>query len=501
MKKILLILLLTSFTIQERETFNFKIGIDYSRLAKIKTEVPEGEIKYKNLREKIFPSVVKHLEESYSVYGGNTLSLSSTSDKCGDYTIDENLRKSLNVSLVILVDWKYDKDDAFTAYAGACKVSTYDGRPIMGTIIINLYYLDAKNDVNFENSFTTLLHEAHHILGFQSNFFKRFYNEDINGTRPETEVVTETSATPFQVKFIMSDVLEFAKEHFDCSSMDGVPLENSGTEATKASHWDKFVLGNELMGPSAYVNLVPSKFTMLFLKSSGFFKVNLNMAETLVWGLKAGCDIFKGDCTKNPEICTPDLATCSFDYKSIGKCSEDKYAEGCNIFKEDSAGDCRHVENQDKIGDIKGLMKFGPGSRCFMGKIGNGNGEVQTKESPSCLKSECYTENEVDKIKIVVESKDVICADSGKSVEYETGKYVICPNIERFCKKGMLCKNDCNGNGRCKEDGSCWCYSGFSGEFCDSEIEPYFVTVLHDESGVLAKVIFVIIGSLFLGIV
>ena len=48
---------------------------------------------------------------------------------------------------------------------------------------------------------------------------------------------------------------------------------------------------------------------------------------------------------------------------------------------------------------------------------------------------------------------------------------VICPNTFSLCRTGAICPKDCSNNGRCKIDGTCWCFPDFTGEDC-SQINP-----------------------------
>jgi hypothetical protein len=44
-------------------------------------------------------------------------------------------------------------------------------------------------------------------------------------------------------------VTQTAKDHYNCSSLKGMQLENQGNSATIGSHWEKSILFNEIMNP------------------------------------------------------------------------------------------------------------------------------------------------------------------------------------------------------------------------------------------------------------
>jgi leishmanolysin len=47
------------------------------------------------------------------------------------------------------------------------------------------------------------------------------------------------------------NVLATAREYYNCSSIEGMQLENEGGEGSAGSHWEKTILFNEYMNPQA----------------------------------------------------------------------------------------------------------------------------------------------------------------------------------------------------------------------------------------------------------
>ena len=46
---------------------------------------------------------------------------------------------------------------------------------------------------------------------------------------------------------ITDKVLTYAKKHFNCPTLTGVPLETEGGSATAHSHWEMDLFYNEIM--------------------------------------------------------------------------------------------------------------------------------------------------------------------------------------------------------------------------------------------------------------
>lgn len=77
--------------------------------------------------------------------------------------------------------------------------------------------------------------------------------------------------------------MEIAEEHFGCDDiMDNVPgieFENEGGDGSQFAHWERRVLGNEIMTATDIVNPAFSKFTFALLKDSGWYDIDYEMAE------------------------------------------------------------------------------------------------------------------------------------------------------------------------------------------------------------------------------
>lgn len=65
------------------------------------------------------------------------------------------------------------------------------------------------------------------------------------------------------------------------------------------NHWERRVLYNEYMTSNYIEEPVVSRFTLALLEDTGWYQVNQNVAEDLVWGNGAGCDFLEQDCVQN----------------------------------------------------------------------------------------------------------------------------------------------------------------------------------------------------------
>lgn len=63
-------------------------------------------------------------------------------------------------------------------------------------------------------------------------------------------------------------VVAFARQHFNCSTLEGVELEDFGGGGTAGSHWEQRVVGNELMAGYVNPSMPISGLTMSLLEGS-----------------------------------------------------------------------------------------------------------------------------------------------------------------------------------------------------------------------------------------
>ena len=115
------------------------------------------------------------------------------------------------------------------AAAAPCLLHPETNRPVGGIVYINNNLDLGKTNTNFYMK-NILLHEITHILVFHPTFFNYF------------NMITTYNG----VSYINSPkVLEKAKEHFGCSTIQRIALENDGGEGSAGSHWEsRYMLGD-----------------------------------------------------------------------------------------------------------------------------------------------------------------------------------------------------------------------------------------------------------------
>lgn len=78
-----------------------------------------------------------------------------------------------------------------------------------------------------------------------------------------------------------------------------------------------------------------SRFSIMSLsvaKDSGWYDVNLGLAEQYFWGKDEGCDIFEADCSKVSEFCSiSGKSGCSDNHVYTTTCHKSELAPECHI--------------------------------------------------------------------------------------------------------------------------------------------------------------------------
>lgn len=95
------------------------------------------------------------------------------------------------------------------------------------------------------------LHEITHVLGFSNSVYKDWFNpitQNIYGTGSDKIYIDGLNFRGHLTKVLTShNLLEFARQYYNCSTMVGVQLENNGGEGTSGSHFESSILENEYM--------------------------------------------------------------------------------------------------------------------------------------------------------------------------------------------------------------------------------------------------------------
>ena len=167
-----------------------------------------------------------------------------------------------DADLILFVGYADDSDLNYNAYANFCLQHGSTGRPMVGYIIFNSAKIDISGqDLEFNLNITA--HEFMHVLGFNLRLFPFFPKNSKN-----QEVLFKNSNGRY---YLTGDrAVQEARDHFGCSSISMIPLEDEGVEGTQGNHLETTAFGYEVMTPSAKKGYMISWMSLGVLYDSGW---------------------------------------------------------------------------------------------------------------------------------------------------------------------------------------------------------------------------------------
>ena len=197
----------------------------------------------------------------------------------------ENYLKYFDV--IIFPSFDSTLGNGVLAAAGLCLYSSSTLRPYMGVLLINpeLSFSKTNTELYMKN---LIFHELTHVLVFDPELF--------NALGMSSVKIFDGSF----VTFVNSPrVLTKARQHFNCTTLNGIPLENQGSEGSAGSHWEaRYMLGDYMISTD-YIENIISDITLALFEDSGFYKVDYYSGGLFKFGKNAGCSFFNQKCIEN----------------------------------------------------------------------------------------------------------------------------------------------------------------------------------------------------------
>lgn len=295
----------------------FKIHMDYTSL-NIEKLVSEGYVSNMKilLNEMVdfFEKLLLSIEDETTIY----FNIEQTSD-CYHVPLEfsPEVRKGVSTDLIVLPVVSSELPESTVAAAGPCLLRLGNYRPILGIIHLGRDYdFSDKHALKYAKTF--LAHEMMHIFGFVGGLFDKFPNKPKIITKKINGIQRMLVATP--------KVLEVAKKHFGCESIEGIELENQGGPGSVGSHWEARTMLGDFMVSTVYPEFVISEITLAFLEDMGWYKVNYYTGGLFKFGKNQGCDFLNKPCyegyeTRFPkDFCEPNENKCFAGHRDRGFC-------------------------------------------------------------------------------------------------------------------------------------------------------------------------------------
>lgn len=281
------------------------------------------------------------------------------------------------------------------AYASACRQGE-DDRPVAGYFNFCPGHVQKMLTLRrWHQDVAVAIHELLHIMGFSSTLFAFFRDDaghpltsrDLHGMPPiyggryrasRRTVVQETLADgSLREYLVLPKVLQAAREHFGCPTLDRVPLEEHGGEGSAFSHWDSRFMHTEVLTAESAIIPRVSDITLALLQDSGWYQViggadisalgpvRDSAAGLFVFGRNKGCSFLTERCISNGISAFND----TFCIDSQGQCIDPSPASvGCShdLLSQGACTNCVHERPLPEKFQLFDNPRLG-GQKTFMG--------------------------------------------------------------------------------------------------------------------------------------
>ena len=359
----------------------------------------------------------------------------------------------VNNDVIIFPQFDSDLGSNVLAAAAPCIV-TNSNRPYGGVLYINTNLNFNKGNTN-QYLKNILLHEITHILVFHPYFFTAL---KLNQTEGSNSYIISPKA------------IAKAREHFDCSSITRIPLENQGGTGSVGSHWESRYMLGDYMISTDYPDQAISDITLGLFEDSGFYKVNYYSGGLFKFGKGKGCEFFNKDCIENEkatfeEFCdTANAAMCSSSRTLKSSCYLTTYTSSIptayQYFSDPRKGgfpaadycpvpyqahsSSTYFSNHCQIGSSSLSSeyneKIGFDSFCFMSSILPSSSTTSTSQIPICYEVRCDADN--NQFTVTIGSSEIACPTEGGTVNAPSGftGSIVCPKYSDIClSDGSVC--------------------------------------------------------------
>lgn len=460
-----------------------RIHVDYSTLDSQAVEYGESYIS--NLK-KVIEEAIKPLENLLSVQRlQEPLAINDCDSQITKISTEVSSGIESDIVVFPVIDASLSSnqntDNFFSilAYASPCKLSGINYRPVAGIVSFSPNGIDTSYDNWMEFYSLITIHELIHIFVFNSSLYSYFI--DSNGVRiPESKIYKTVLVNGKEKNMIISPkVVQEARKHFGCSSLEGLYLEDIEfvNNSEVSSHWEnKYMLGDLMIG-NTYQEYALSQMTLALFEDSGWYKVNYYSGGLFRFGLNAGCDFFSKACISNQksnfkEYCDfPNDKICYYGRLAKGRCflienqtiipQEFRYfknpyyggkqiADFCpvaGIFNNDYPNS--YLGNSCIIGKKNTLPTFkdeliGEESGCFVSSLTQKENQEELefygKNMSVCYRYECNKSSE--RIIVSVGTLTIHCPTQGGEIQVEgyDGKFN-CPAYMSICNQSVRCNS------------------------------------------------------------
>lgn len=368
------------------------------------------------------------------------------------------LRNPTNTDFILFVGLE-GGNSHYDPWVNPCLLDPSTMRPTSGVMFVSTNFATV-NRLEIERHFYKVLHAMMHMLALHESLIPRYPI----GQENVLAIVLANGAYRYAVK--TPGVVAAARAHFNCPSLEGVLVEDEGSDQLLVKHWEKTTLGNDILTNGITGRPVVSNITLNLLNDVGWYSVNFASAERLFWGQGRGCAFVSAFGSPFPEFAPIDAEfSCTADFlsKSGGVGTGDTNGKGIFDYFEGLVCNKPNFSSSNWFLPLSATETSGASSRCFaISQKLAGSPSVTVKNS-MCTKSFCVN----GQVIFTYLGKNYTCTVTGQQVVLDANNTVTCPSAAEFCKfRNQSPLDDCNGRGTPLANGNCRCEFLYSGPTC-----------------------------------
>jgi len=205
-----------------------------------------SDVAKKRISEQLVPAAIAYYQTALKVIpnADPIIYSDSTIKKCIQQSSPKALKDGVEADLVLFITGLSNPDLPVLALANACDLHPTTNRPIAGQVQFNYAYQDGTQELDFQASLYTTLHEIGHILAFSASLYQYFIDPK-TGRKLDNPTMQKTVNGQDITVLTTGPLTTRLRKHFNCPNLEGAYLENEGSLGSAGSHFERRIFMND----------------------------------------------------------------------------------------------------------------------------------------------------------------------------------------------------------------------------------------------------------------
>ena len=219
---------------------------------------------------------------------------------CFGQNLDQMITSvGIDGDFIISLGIDFTLKESIVTQSYSCGIEFINSRPVGGVIEFNPKFLKSSALNKIDYLTIKILYEMFHLLAFDQEYLHKFSKED--GTKiPIENIIKYKFIRGKNIKIISTPkVVDAARKHFNCSSLEGVEIEELVLSKINYLNWEARIMYSDLMDSSREKSKSISEITLAFMEDTGWYKTNYYTGGLFRFGKNRGCSFITEKCIQN----------------------------------------------------------------------------------------------------------------------------------------------------------------------------------------------------------